>query len=248
VLRRIASLLALLLALLLVPVLACGCATTIAGTARPVPRMGLGLKQALLDSPGLSTMLNQPFEAVPHFSHTGGRELLGDRTGSPADCVGVVFMLQKADYQAAAIKDIADEGWAHADRAVKVDMVVEAIVALPTPAEAAALFGKLSAQWRRCDGTTMTLPGDVWPQNVITDVRVTETVAAATVSRKAEGDPPILTAIPEARALGVQGNCLVEVDMMFTPVSYPDDQGSADINTSAVDIAHAIMDRLRAPK
>jgi hypothetical protein len=43
------------------------------------------------------------------------------------------------------------------------------------------------------------------------------------------------------------GNCLVEVDVTFVPVSYPGDQGSADVNTSAIAIAHAIMDRLGAP-
>jgi hypothetical protein len=59
--------------------------------------------------------------------------------------------------------------------------------------------------------------------------------------------PSILNSVPEARAIGVKGNCLVEVEVSFIPVSYPGDEGSADINTSAIDIACAIMDRLGAP-
>ena len=52
---------------------------------------------------------------------------------------------------------------------------------------------------------------------------------------------------PQARAIGVKGNCLVEAEVSFIPFSYPGDEGSADTNTSAIDIAHAIMDRLGAP-
>jgi len=54
----------------------------------------------------------------------------------------------------------------------------------------------------------------------------------------------ILASVPLARALGVRGNCLVEVAVHFFGNSYPSDQGSGEINTSAVDIAHAMMDRL----
>ncbi|WP_156689841.1 sensor domain-containing protein [Mycobacterium sp. Marseille-P9652] len=235
---------------LLVAALVTGCTTTTLGTASPAPKgasgtvTGPAIKRALLDGPRLTTMLNQPFEAVPHFSHLGGAELLDDRSGSPAECVGVVFRMQRSDYQSADVKNIADEGWAHGGRAVKVDMVVEDVAALPTAGVAAALFAKLSDQWKRCDGTTMTDPSDIWSQNAISDVRVTDSVAAATVSRRAGEEHPILTAIPEAHALGVRGNCLVEVNVIFSPVSYPGDEGSADIATSAVDVAHAIMDRL----
>ncbi len=240
-------------AILLTALLAVGCTTTTLGTPRPAPRgapgavTGPAIKRALLDGLALTTMLNQPFEAAPHFAHVGGLELLGDRSGSPAECVGVVFMLQKADYQSAGVTSIADEGWAHGDRAVKVDMVVEDVAALATPAAAAALFAKLSAQWKRCDATTMTDPSDIWAQNAISDVRVTDSIAAATISRRTGEEHSVLAAIPEARALGVQGNCLVEIDVIFTPISHPGDEGSADITTSAVDIAHAIMDRLGSP-
>jgi hypothetical protein len=37
---------------------------------------------------------------------------------------------------------------------------------------------------------------------------------------------------------------LVEVEVTFFGITYPSDQGSADINTSAIDIAHAVMEKI----
>lgn len=42
----------------------------------------------------------------------------------------------------------------------------------------------------------------------------------------------------------MRGNCLVEVEVTFFGITYPSDQGSADINTSAIDIAHAVMEKI----
>ncbi|OBH78442.1 hypothetical protein A5682_19715 [Mycobacterium mantenii] len=127
---------------------------------------------------------------------------------------------------------------------VKVDNVDEGIVALRSAADANALFATFASQWRHCDGTTVTTPPvDVYGQNAISDVRVTDSVVAATVSM-GSGPHSMLTTIPEARALGVRGNCLVEVMVSFVPTSYPGDEGTGDINTSAIDIAHAVLDKL----
>jgi hypothetical protein len=54
----------------------------------------------------------------------------------------------------------------------------------------------------------------------------------------------ILASMPVARALGVRGDYLVEVAVRFFGNDDPPAQGSGDINTSAIDIAHAMMDRL----
>jgi predicted alternative tryptophan synthase beta-subunit len=57
---------------------------------------------------------------------------------------------------------------------------------------------------------------------------------------------PALRPTPQARALGVQMNCLVEVQVVFFGERRSSDPGSADINTSAVDVAHAMMDKVNA--
>jgi hypothetical protein len=114
---------------------------------------------------------------------------------------------------------------------------------LPTPKDAAAAFAKFSAQWQGCDGTTLTADSVAFARNTISDVRVADSVVAASVSMQ----PPehsIPYSRPEARAVGVRGNYLVEVAVDFYGNDDPTAQGSGDIKTSAVDIAHAMMDRL----
>jgi hypothetical protein len=243
---------------LLAVLLVSGCTATTGGTARPAPSATAGsltgptIKQVMLDGAALSKLLNQPFKTVPPFPpHFGAGDQLVDSYGSPspAECEGIVFMLQKNTYQSASgksdVRSFATEGWAHDGTSVKVDIVVEGVVSLPTAEDAAALFARFSAQWKECDGQTLTVPSDIFPDNPIADVRVADSVVAATVSRGA-GAHSILLPEPEARAIGARGNCLVEVEVTFFGNSYPSDEGSADINTSAIDIAHAMMDKVSA--
>ncbi|MGO9041812.1 MAG: sensor domain-containing protein, partial [Mycobacterium sp.] len=73
-------------------------------------------------------------------------------------------------------------------------------------------------------------------------------VLAATVSIGWASPNSDSTSIPEGRAIGVRGNCLVEVEVEvdFFNTSNPSHYESGDINTSAVDIAQAMMDRVSA--
>lgn len=98
---------------------------------------------------------------------------------------------------------------------------------------------------QQCDGKALTEPSALFVRDTITDVRVMDSVLAATVSLE-PGPGSILAAVPQARAVGVAGNCLVEVEVAFFGITYPSDQGSADIGTSAIKIAHALMDKVRA--
>ncbi|OBH57556.1 hypothetical protein A5687_24300 [Mycobacterium mantenii] len=233
-------------------VLASGCTATTGGKAGPAPSSvphaltGPIIKRALIDGAGLAKMLNQPFQTAPKFSEFGGSDKLGSawENAQSADCLGVVHMMQRGPYRSAPIQNTVSEMWDHNGTSVKVDNVDEGIVALRSAADANALFATFASQWRHCDGTTVTTPPvDVYGQNAISDVRVTDSVVAATVSM-GSGPHSMLTTIPEARALGVRGNCLVEVMVSFVPTSYPGDEGTGDINTSAIDIAHAVLDKL----
>ncbi|MGO9732420.1 sensor domain-containing protein, partial [Mycobacterium sp.] len=78
------------------------------------------------------------------------------------------------------------------------------------------------------------------------DVQVATSVLAATVSIGWASPNSDSTSIPEGRAIGVRGNCLVEVEVDFFNTSNPSHYESGDINTSAVDIAQAMMDRVSA--
>ncbi|WP_231117967.1 sensor domain-containing protein [Mycobacterium colombiense] len=206
------------------------------------------IKRALFDGTALAGLLNQPFQAYPHYSEFGGIDKLGTSwdNGQPADCIGVVHLMQRGPYGSAPIQHTAAEMWVHKGDSVKVDSVQEGIVALRTDADATALFARFTAQWQRCDGTTLTVePVDVWGSDAISGVRVLDSVVAATVSM-GSGTHSALNAIPTARALGVKGPYLVEVTVDFIPNSSPGDAGNGDINTTAVALTHGLMDKLSA--
>jgi hypothetical protein len=243
------------IAVLGVAVLAAGCTAVVGGKARPAPNVtarpfsGSVIKEVLLDDAALSRLLQQPFKADAHFPpRFGGPDLLqDDGPASSVGCLGVAVMLQRTVYQSARVQGVAVESWLHAARSVKVISVKEGVVSLPTGAAADALFAKFSEQWRKCAGTTLPLPGSAVRLTAkITDVRDANSVLAATVSMGLTVPSSDPAAILEGRAIGVRGNCLVEVEVDFFNTSNPSHQGSGDVDTSAAEIAHALLDRVSA--
>jgi hypothetical protein len=238
--------------------LAVGCGGVVQGTAKPAPNLkprpltGATVRQVLLDDVALSRMLSQPFVArkPPEF---GGPDILSkkDETVSPPGCLGVTAMLQKSVYQSADVKDVASQSWWNNGEPAQVISVIEGVVSLPSAAQAEALFAQFSQQWQQCNGTTTTEEnGPIKTTNVISDVRVADSsntvVAATNTATSVLPNMPALQATPQARALGVRLNCLVEVEVVFFGDRRPSDPGSANLDTSGIDIAHAMMDKVSA--
>ncbi|OBG68434.1 sensor domain-containing protein [Mycobacterium sp. E3339] len=237
-------------AVVIAVLLAGGCTETTSGTAVLAPNAGHvpAIERALFDGTALAKLLSQPFQPYPHYSEFGGADKLGNAwdDAQPADCIGVVHWMQRGPYAPAPIQQTAAEMWVHKGDSVKIDSVEEGVVALRSDADAAALFARFAAQWQKCDGTTLTVkPVDVYGLDAISNVRVADSVVAATVSR-GSGQHSVLNAIPTARALGVKGPYVVEMTVDFIPIYGPADQGNGDINTTAIDLTHALMDKLSA--
>jgi hypothetical protein len=235
--------------------LAAGCTATIGGTARPpanlTPRLlaGQTINQVLLGDESLSRILNQSFKIDRRFPpQFGGRETLqNDGSASPVDCLGVATMLHQSVYQSSNVKDVAVETWRHAAMRAEVTSVKEGVVSLPTAADAHALFAKFSQQWQKCDGTTLPLPGGLFRLKAkTTNVQVATSVLAATVSITLALPRSESASIPEGRAIGVRDNCLVEVEVDFFNTPNPSHGEPADINASAADVAHAMLDKVSA--
>ncbi|MHA7649271.1 sensor domain-containing protein [Mycobacterium sp. ML4] len=233
-------------------VVAAGCAVD--GTARPAPGLkpkpviGEDIKQVLLDGAVLNRMLNQPFKSdaniPPRF---GGPEKLQSGTGdiSPIECAGVTMMTVKSAYDSARVANVARETWWAAGSSGKVIDVSEAVVALPTAADAGALFDQFAEQWNNCKGATVMISGGVLSYtDEVADVRVDSSLLAATVYMQVNGDSGGRR--PEARAIGIRVNCLIEVEVSFFGGQLPPDSGTADVNSTATDIARAMMDRVSA--
>ncbi|OBK21769.1 hypothetical protein A5634_09260 [Mycobacterium asiaticum] len=232
--------------------LATGCTNAIDGAAHPAPGLkpnpllGEVIKQVLLDGTALSSMLNQPFKSdanlPPRF---GGPEKLQPGLGdmSPPECAGVTTMTLRSTYENAPVKNLARETWWAAGTSGRVINVAEAVVAMPSVAEAATWFAKFSEQWKKCNGTTVTISGGQFNySDEISNVRVENSVAAATVYVQAAGASGGRR--PEAHAIGLRANCLIEVEVTFFSVQRASDPGTADLNTSAIDITRTMMDKV----
>ena len=240
---------------LAVVMLVAGCATAVDGTARPGanfkarPLSGSTIKQVLLGPSALSRILNQSFRIDPHLPpRFGGPEALrDDGWDSPGDCLGVAAVLQQVVYQSSKVTHAAVETWRHVARSAEGVSVTEGVVSLPTAGDARALFAKFSEQWRKCDGATVPLSGSVFSLEAkTTNVQVADSIVAATVSRGFASHSSDAAAVPAGRAIGVRGNCLVEVEVEFFSTSNPSHRGSGDINTSAAEIARNMLDKVTA--
>jgi len=233
-----------------VAALAVGCGTAVSGTPKPAPDLkprplaGQTVRQVLLDKVALSRMLDQTFvgRMPPKF---GGPDKLYSHL-PPGACFGVTAMLQKSVYESADVQDLASESWWNNGDPAQVISVIEGVVTLPTAAQAETLFARFSEEWQQCNATTTTEQnGPITTTNAISDIRVTNTVVAATnTATAALPSLPPLRPTPQARAIGVRLNCLVEVEVVFFGDRRSSDPGSADPDTSATDIAHAMMDKV----
>lgn len=245
----------LLIAPLAFVLLAAGCAVNIGGTATPAPGLaprplgGPAVDHVLLGDETLSRILNQPLDLDLRFPpQFGGAEELQDAgTALPDKCLGVAAMLQQGVYESSDVEEVAVAAWRHATRPADVTDVKEGVVSLPTAGDADALFAMFSRQWQACDGAQTSLPGGVFRlKGRITDVRVSDSVVAATVWEGWRSPAPDSVAIPAGRAIAVRGNCLIEVEVDFFNSAGPSARSPAEINTSAVDVARAMMDRIGA--
>lgn len=242
-------------ALLSIGLLATACTVVTGGKAQappdlePKPLSGQTVRQILLGGETLSQILHQPFVIDSRLpSRLGGPEALqGLGLELPADCLGVAEMLHQSVYPPDKVDGVAVENWRHAVTSAKLTGVKEGVVSLPTAAEANALFSSFAQQWQRCDGQALVLPDPILRLKAkVTNIQVAPTVLAATVSVAFASSSSDAASIFAGRAIGVWGNCLVEVEVDFFNASSQSLQGLGVTNATAVDIARAMMDRASA--
>jgi hypothetical protein len=236
-----------------VSVLAVGCGPVVAGMAKPSPNLkpkplsGRTIEHVLLDGKALARMLGQPFVARQPAKF-GGADKLDQREvpAESADCLGVVAMLQQSVYDSADVQNVASMSWWNDGDPAQVISVMEGVVALPSAAQAQALFSKFPEQWQRCKGQTTTEEtGPISTTTVIGDTRSLDSVVATTNTATATlPNMPALQPTPQARAIGVRLNCIVEVEIVFFGDRRPSDPGSAKPDVSAIDVAQAMMEKV----
>ncbi len=230
--------------MLLVMGLASGCTLVVDGSTRPAPGLvprplaGRSVAKALLESAELSQAFEQLFKADPNQpGAAGGSELLEENVQTPPDCGGVATMLLKDSYGGTDVREVARENWLYSGLNPSVIILQEAVVALPTAQAADAEFARLERQWSRCSGASMTIAGDDNFTSRVGEVQEKDSVLAAAVD-----DLSRYMMMPEARAIGVRVNCILEVKVIYFGTS--DRDGSAHHTPSAADVAQLLMDKV----
>lgn len=243
-----------LMILLAAVMLVAGCSVTVGGTAQPAssnvtPRSLTGhtITRVLLGRSALSLIVKQPLEidssSPPSF---GGPEILQGES-SPADCMGVAVMMEKGVYEFGNVKDVALETWRPHTTDAEVTRVEQGVVSFPTAADAEALFEKFSQQWQKCEGQTVPLSSGAFGLGIkVHEVQTAASVVAATISMDMGLPGSAGASVPAGRAIGVRGNCLIEVEVDFRKSQDPSLHGRGGADTSALDIAQVMRDKVLA--
>jgi PknH-like extracellular domain len=240
-------------ALLSIGLVAAGCTVLTGGKAQIPPRFiprsvtGPTVQLVLLGYSTLSRILNQPFTIDPRIPpRFGGPETLQDLgSESPARCLGVAEMLHQSIYQSSKVSDVAVEAWRHAAKYAELTGVKEGVVSLATPADAEALFARFSQQWQQCDGQEVPLPDPVLRLKArISNVQVAPSVLAGTVSVGFASPGTDAGSVPAGRAIGLRGNCLVEVEVDYFNGSTTSLEESSAIRATSVRLAQIMMDKI----
>ncbi|WP_026255913.1 sensor domain-containing protein [Mycobacterium sp. 155] len=216
----------------------------------PRPLSGQSVEKALPDIGQVEKIVGESLTEdtyVPSIS--GGLDDLPDglateQDATPHECVGVSSPMQRSTYESADVTGAASTQWKGDESDGAVLAVDVGVVALGSVADANALFAEFAKQWKDCQGQTVTLVRESvrggFYTDAITDVRSTGSVVAATVEF---GHTTDKSTSPVARAVGVKANCLVEAEIAYYSDAVTSGKPS-DVDTVAIDIARAMMERV----
>jgi hypothetical protein len=237
-------------------VLTSGCTKVVDGRVAaadglaPRPLSGQSAEKALPDVGQLEKILGESLTEdsyVPPMS--GGLDDLPDglateHDATPHECVTVSSPMQRSTYESADVTGAASTQWKGDESEGAVLAVDIGVIALGSVADANALFAGFAKQWKDCQGQTVTIVRESvrggYYTDAITDVRATGSVIAATVEFGHTADQ---STSPVARAIGVRANCLVETEVAFYSSAVTSGK-TPKVDTVAVDIARAMMDRV----
>ena len=218
-----------------------GCAHTVGGTAAPAT----SALKILPTEDEISSVAGNTLSTFGFKPFVGGVEILPDgfRTDSdaaPIGCAAVTDTAPRIVYEPLPVLEAARQSYFNWDEGVDTSGADAAVVRLSTAAAAKDAFGAFGRQWQQCAGTTVVkhVLGTVIDAE-ITDVTLEGSVLSATV--RTHQLPKAPTSRYE-RAVGVQGNAIVEVSLAITPKG----ERQPNPRDAAVRIAKEMLDRSAA--
>ena len=198
-------------------VLLAGCAATIEGA--PSRRQSTGLQTVLPTPEQVNQAVGNRLDPTGPVT-VGSIDLLpnGIRDAgqvTPAECLGPATPLMQAVYESGDVTGVALRDFARFGEGLTVSSAHTGVVRFGSDAEATRMFDDFVAKWRACEGTPVTV--QITPTAAlrwtVTDVRAEAGVLSATIlSGETDQEP----AFPTEHAVGVAGDCIVDVDVAVT--------------------------------
>ncbi len=165
---------------------------------------------------------------------------VGDAEAAPLDCVSTAYRLQKIVYDASPVQSVASSSWTGGGFDGPPVSAYFGVVQMASAAAAQEFFAATADKWRRCNGQTVAL------QHARTGGRRGEQDLRGRRSMSGWSRPACCTrrpprrSPPGMRALGVVGDCIVDVEL-----SDPRAVGGAQ---PAVGVAELILDKIAAQR
>lgn len=159
---------------------------------------------------------------------------------TPLDCLGPATPLMRVVYEQGNVRDVALRDFARYGKGETVSSAHTGVVRFASDADAARMFATFVTRWQSCDDVTVTV--HITPTSAlewtVTDVRQVAGILSAVVLSGETRDQP---AFPTERALGLSGDCIVDVDVAVTDVL----PARRVAGTRAVDLVQAMLDNIR---
>jgi hypothetical protein len=132
-----------------------GCSATVAGHAVRTPPSAV--ERGLPSSSELGRIFHLPIES-DSIPLVGGMDAFRDEkdASSPPECSGVAHAGYRTTYQGAPVRAAARGFWTTPHGSDDRVSVVTAVVELDSPSIAQSWVAKTAAQWRHCQGVTVT--------------------------------------------------------------------------------------------
>ena len=162
-------------------------------------------------------------------------------TARPIDCLGPVAPFMRVVYEQADVRGVAWQQFSNYGAQEVVSSSDTGVIEFSSDAEAQRVFTAFVAQWKACDGTTVTTythnADNAELYGKVTDTTVVGPVLSATIIN---GDNQQNAPFPTERAVGITADCIVDVDVAVTD-GKPAEQPSG---RRAVTLAMVMLDKL----
>lgn len=154
---------------------------------------------------------------------------------SPLDCLGAATPLMRVVYESGGVQAAAWQDYSRFGSGMTVSSAEAGVVQMDSDEAAARTFAVFVTKWKACDGTTVNMQG---LELKVTRVRVSGQVLTAVIL----GGDGRGNEFPTEHAVGVVGDCIVDVDVAITD---PDPTRRRPA-TRAADLVRLTMEKIAA--